>query len=43
MKVVEKLGKIDKDHIGVLGQLDVELLTIQVRVYLCIRKVNICM
>lgn len=24
VKVVEKLGKIDKDHIGVLGQLDVE-------------------
>ena len=24
VKVVEKLGKIDKDHIGVLGKLDVE-------------------
>ena len=39
VKVVEKLGKIDKDQVSWMWK----PLTLQVRVYLCIRKVNICM
>lgn len=41
MKIVEKLGKIDKDDIGIAGQLDVQASPLWVRASLRIRKANI--
>lgn len=41
VKIVEKLGKIDKDGIGIAGQLDVQASPLWVRASLRIRRANI--